>query len=133
MATTALRALRTLSTTSIHVLAAAGLGAFLLLATPSGDLSSPSSAVPSAPTEVDRSVGTPPAPSAADLARAAAAQGFEVTITSTFVDDHRHDGRVLEIRHVGASRTDLPPTTGVKGLIEIVVGTAVADQGSFAT
>lgn len=132
VATTALRALRSLTSAAVHVLAASGLAVLVLLAAPSSD---PASTPTTVPEELgsQASFAPPLSPTVEELAATAAARGHEVTITRAYVDDHRHHGEVLEIRHPGSSRQGLPPARGVKGPVVIVVGMAVSEGGVFAT
>jgi hypothetical protein len=132
--TSALRRLRSVSTTAAHAGAAVALSATLLLLSP-GTLDREAQLPPIAEPPRSGYLAQYGAPAVSDVestvARAREA-GFEVDVITTFVADRAAHGEILVIRHVNEPVPRVPVTQTARGLLLIVVGLAVGDAGTIA-
>lgn len=138
--TTALRAVRSLSTSSLHVMVAVCLASVFFLTTPGPMVSTGDPATPAdGNLHLDGRIDglSPPARTGPVLSVEEATSrsrelGYEISVIPTFVADRASDGSVLVIRHLGTDYPTIPTARQPRGPLVVVVGVAVADQSAIA-
>lgn len=133
VAVSALRRLRSISTTAAHASAAVALSATLLLLSPATlnrEAQLPPVAEP--PRAGYLAQYGAPASSVEDTVAIAREAGFEVEVITTFVADRAADGEILAMRHVNEPVHKVPVTESARGPLLIVVGLAIGDAGTLA-
>ncbi len=130
--TTAVRAVRELSRTSLHAALAVGVAAALLLVSPAGVDPEPTLRAEGS-TALPGYIGqyATPAELTAGTVRLARERGFEVEIVTTFVADRAEHGRIVRMRHLGTPTEEIPDD-GIRGPILIVIGLTVGEGDTIA-
>ena len=134
VATSALRQLRSISTTAAHAGAAVALSATLLLLSPATlerEAQLPPVAEPPRAGYLAQ-YGAPATPSLEHTVAFAREAGFEVDVITTFVADRAADGEILAMHHVNERVHTVPVAESARGPLLIVVGLVIGDAGTIA-
>lgn len=134
VATSALRRLRSISTTAAHAGAAVALSATLLLMSPSTlerEAQLPPIAEPPRAGYLAQ-YGAPAASSLEQTVALAREAGFEVDVVTTFVADRAAHGEILAMHHVNEHVQTVPVAKTARGPLLIVVGFVVGEAGTIA-
>ena len=134
VAASALRQLRSISSTAAHAGAAVALSATLLLMSPATlerEARLPPVAEPPRAGYLAQ-YGAPATPSLEHTVALAREAGFEVDVITAFVADRAAHGQILAMHHVNEQVHTVPVAESARGPLLIVVGLVIGEAGTIA-